>query len=29
MEKRGNFHDVEPNTPREAPAPRQYINKQG
>lgn len=29
LENRGNFRDEEPNTPREAPAPRQYINKQG
>lgn len=29
LENRGDFRDVEPNTPREAAAPRQYINKQG
>ncbi|GAA5945060.1 hypothetical protein JCM1841_005450, partial [Sporobolomyces salmonicolor] len=29
LEARGGFHEVEPGTPREAVAPRQYINQQG
>jgi hypothetical protein len=29
LEARGGFNDFEPGTPREAPAPRQYINDKG
>lgn len=29
LENRGGFDGGEPNTPREAPAPRFYVNKQG
>ncbi|GAA5871527.1 hypothetical protein JCM8547_001364 [Rhodosporidiobolus lusitaniae] len=29
LEARGGFNDLEPGTPREAPAARQYINQQG
>jgi len=29
LQARGGFNDFEPTTPRELPAPRQYINDKG